>query len=48
MMSHFTQMASTVTRSQSNKALFGCGGIWSIWTNIPEECFQHLIYATKN
>jgi len=23
---HFTQMASTVTRSQSNRAPWGCGG----------------------
>ncbi len=28
-------MASTVTRSQSNRALLGCGG--------TEKCFQHLV-----
>ncbi len=50
---HFTQMASTFTRSQSNRAPLGCGGmghsqqlrdaIMSIWTKISEEYFQHLV-----
>lgn len=48
-----TQMASAVTRSQANRAPWGCGGmrntyhlhdaIMSIRTKISEKCFQHLV-----
>ncbi len=46
------QMASTVTRSQSGVLIMDvqptnlqqlCDAIISIWTNISEECFQHLV-----
>ncbi len=53
---HFTQMASTVTRTQSNRAHLGCGGTGDVqqlrpnmdqnlWGMFPTHCW---IYATKN
>ncbi len=39
---HFTQMSSTVTRSQSNRALLGCGGTGDAfyWIRSWISCFK--------
>jgi len=38
----FTQIVSTVARSQSNIAPFG---MMSVWTKNTEKCFQNLVYS---
>ncbi len=45
---HFTQMASTVTRSQSNRAPLGCGGTRDSWMCSRQICSNCVMLSCQN